>query len=142
MDKAAKIVIIDDDSDYLFTMEAFLNRNGFETLTAENGQEGLDLIEKERPDLILLDVMMQSIYSGLEICKRLRSNPELKDIPIIGISGMGNALGVRLDKWGDDEYFNVDEYYEKPVDREKLLERIKVRLAKGVSRLKPKWNYS
>ena len=142
MDKAAKIMIIDDDSDYLFTMETFLKRNGFETLTAENGQEGLALIEKERPDLILLDVMMQSIYSGLEICKRLRSNPDLKDIPIIGISGMGNELGVRLDKWGDDEYFNVDEYYEKPVDREKLLERIKVRLAKGVSRLKPKWNYS
>ena len=142
MEKAAKIVIIDDDSDYLFTMETFLKRNGFETLTAENAQEGLDLIEKERPDLILLDVMMQSIYSGLEICKQLRSNPDLKDIPIIGISGMGNELGVRLDKWGDDEYFNVDEFYEKPVDREKLLERIKVRLAKGVSRLKPKWNYS
>lgn len=142
MDKAAKIMIIDDDSDYRFTMETFLNRNGFETLTAENGQEGLALIEKERPDLILLDVMMQSIYSGLEVCKRLRSNPDLKDIPIIGISGMGNELGVRLDKWGDDEYFKVDEYYEKPVDREKLLERIKVRLAKGVSRLKPKWNYS
>ena len=139
MEKAAKIVIIDDDSDYLFTMETFLKRNGFETLSTENAQEGLDLIEKERPDLILLDVMMQSIYSGLEICKQLRSNPDLKDIPIIGISGMGNELGVRLDKWGDDEYFNVDEFYEKPVDREKLLERIKVRLAKGVSRLKPKW---
>ena len=111
MDKTAKIMIIDDDSDYCFTMETFLNRNGFETLTAENGQEGLDLIEKERPDLILLDVMMQSIYSGLELCKRLRSNPDLKDIPIIGISGMGNELGVRLDKWGDDEYFKVDEYY-------------------------------
>jgi DNA-binding response OmpR family regulator len=140
MDKAAKIMIIDDDSDYRFTMETFLNRNGFETLTAENGQEGLDLIEKERPDLILLDVMMQTTYSGLEICKRLRSNPDLKDIPIIGISGMGKELGVSLDKWGDDEYFNVDEYYEKPVDREKLLERIKVRLEKGTSRLKPKWN--
>ena len=142
MDKTARIMIIDDDSDYRFTMETFLNRNGFETLTAGNAQEGLDLIEKERPDLILLDVMMQSIYSGLEICKQLRSNPELKDIPIIGISGMGKELGVRLDKWGDDEYFNVDEFYEKPVDREKLLERIKVRLAKGVSRHKPKWNYS
>ena len=53
---------------------------------------------------------------------------------------MGKELGVSLDKWGDDEYFNVDEYYEKPVDREKLLERIKVRLEKGTSRLKPKWN--
>jgi len=142
MDKAAKIMIIDDDSDYRFTMETFLNRNGFETLTAGNAQDGLDLIEKEHPDLILLDVMMQSIYSGLEICKQLRSNPELKDIPIIGISGMGKELDVRLDKWGDDEYFNVDEFYEKPVDREKLLESIKLRLAKGVSRLKPKWDYS
>ena len=78
MDKASRIMIIDDDSDYRFTMETFLNRNGFETLTAENGQEGLGLIEKEHPDLILLDVMMQTTYSGLEICKTaaIESRPQ------------------------------------------------------------------
>lgn len=132
MSNPARIMIIDDNPDFLFTMETFLKRSGFDTLTAEDAQKGLELIEKERPDLILLDVMMESIYSGLEVCKKLRSNPDLKNIPIIGISGMGEELGVRLDRWGDDDYFSVDEYFEKPVDKEKLLERIKVRLKRGV----------
>jgi len=132
MENPARIIIIDDNPDFLFTMETFLKRNGFETLTAEGGQKGLDLIKEERPDLILLDVMMESIYSGLDVCKKVRTDPDLKDIPIIGISGMGDELGVRLDKWGDDDYFSVDEFFEKPIDREKLLDRIKVRLEKGV----------
>lgn len=132
MGNPAKIIIIDDNKDFLFTMETFLKRNGFEALTAEDGKKGLELVEKERPNLILLDIMMESVYSGLDVCKKLRMNPELKDIPIIGISGIGDELGVRLDKWGDDDYFSVDEYFEKPVDREKLLERIKVRLKRGV----------
>lgn len=132
MDNPAKIIIIDDNPDFLFTMETFLKRNGFETLTAEDGKKGLELIEKERPNLVLLDIMMESVYSGLDVCKKVRMNPDLKKIPIIGISGIGDELGVQLDRWGDDEYFSVDEYFEKPVDREKLLERIKVRLKKGV----------
>jgi DNA-binding response OmpR family regulator len=132
MDNPVRILIIDDDSDFRFTMEVFLKRNGFETLTAEDGQKGLALIEKEHPDLILLDVMMESTYSGLDVCKRVRTNPAIKDIPIIGISGMGDQLGVRLDKWGDDDYFTVDEFLEKPVDKETLLASIKVRLKKGV----------
>lgn len=136
MDKPARIIIIDDNEDFLFTMETFLRRNGFETLTAEDGKKGLELIERERPDLILLDVMMESIYSGLDVCRRIRENPDTKDIPIIGISGMGDELGVRLDKWGDDDYFPVDEYYEKPVEKEDLLNRIKVRLERGVVRKK------
>ncbi len=132
MDHPAKIIIIDDNPDFLFTMETFLTRNGFEVVTADDGKKGVELVEKERPNLVLLDIMMESVYSGLEVCKKLRMNPELKKIPIIGISGIGDELGVRLDRWGDDDYFSVDEYFEKPVDRERLLERIKVRLKKGV----------
>lgn len=132
MENIAKIIIIDDNTDLLFTMETFLKRNGFETLTAEDGRKGLDLIAEERPDLILLDIMMETTYSGLDVCKEIRADPNLKDIPIIGISGIGDELGIHLDKWGDDEYFSVDEFFEKPVDRDKLLERIKVRLERGV----------
>ncbi|MBU0732631.1 MAG: response regulator [Proteobacteria bacterium] len=132
MENPAKIIIIDDNADFCFTMETFLKRNGFEAFSAEDGKKGLDLIQKHRPDLILLDVMMETTYSGLDVCKKVRINPELKDIPIIGISGMGDKLGVHVHKWGDSEYFSVDEFYEKPVDRENLLERIKVRLKKGV----------
>ncbi len=134
MENPSKIIIIDDNSDFRFTMETFLKRNGFETLTAENGQKGMDMIEKERPDLILLDVMMERIYSGFDVCKSVQSNPDLKDIPIIGISGMGVELGVRPDKLGEEDYFKVDEFFEKPVDKEKLLVKIKELLAEGLVR--------
>ncbi len=131
MEKPAKIILVDDNRDLLFTMETFLSRNGFEVLTADDGQKGLDLIKEIHPDLILLDIMMETTYSGLDVCKGIRSDPNLKDIPIIGISGIGDEMGIQIDKWGDDDYFSVDEFFEKPVDREKLLERIKIRLEKG-----------
>jgi len=132
MENPEKIIIIDDNTDYLFTMSTFLKRNGYETLTAEDGQKGIDLIEKERPDLILLDVMMESIYTGLDVCKKVRTNPDLKDIPIIGISGMADELGVQVEKWGDEDYFKVDEFFDKPVDKEKLLPKIKELLEEGL----------
>jgi len=56
MEKIAKIVIVDDNHDLLFTMETFLSRNGFEVLTADDGRKGLDLIKEVHPDLILLDI--------------------------------------------------------------------------------------
>jgi len=132
MEKIAKIVVVDDNHDLLFTMETFLSRNGFEVLTADDGRKGLDLIRENNPDLILLDIMMETTYSGLDVCKEIRSDTHLKHIPIIGISGIGDEMGIQIDKWGDDDYFTVDEFFEKPVDREKLLERIKIRLKKGV----------
>ena len=132
MEKTAKIIIVDDNHDLLFTMETFLTRNGFEVLTADDGQKGLDLIKKTRPDLVLLDIMMESTFSGFDVCKAIRSDADLKTIPVIGISGIGDEMGIRIDKWGDDDYFSVDEFFEKPVDREKLLERIKIRMEKGV----------
>jgi len=124
MEKKGKIILIDDNKDFLFTMSTFLNRNGFETLTAEDGKAGLELVEKEHPDLVLLDVMMETLFSGFEVCKRIRTNPALKAIPIIGISGMGEELGVKFNKEKDEEYFSPDDFFEKPVDREKLLEKI------------------
>jgi len=132
MGNLSKIIMIDDNPDFRFTMETFLKRNGYETLTAEDGQKGIELIEKERPDLILLDVMMESLYTGLDVCKKVRTNPDLKDIPIIGISGMADELGVQVEKWGDEDYFNVDEFFDKPVDKEKLLSKIKELLEEGL----------
>lgn len=132
MEKMSKIIIVDDNQDLLFTMETFLKRNGFEVFTADDGKKGLQMIKEIRPDLVLLDIMMETTYSGLDVCKALRSDDDLKNIPIIGISGIGDEMGIRIDKWGDDDYFSVDEFFEKPVDRQKLLERIKVRIKKGV----------
>lgn len=120
-----KILIIDDNPDFLFTTETFLKRNGFATLTAEDGKKGLEMAQREHPDLVLLDVMMETLYSGFEVCKRLKTDPHLKTIPIIGISGMADELGVRYEKERDREYFSPDAFFEKPVDKEKLLAKIK-----------------
>jgi len=125
-----KILIIDDNPDFLFTTETFLKRNGHTTITAEDGKKGIELAEKEHPDLVLLDVMMETLFSGFEVCKQIRSDPRLKDIPIIGISGMADELGVPFEKDRDKEYFSPDAFFEKPVDKAKLLEKITELLAR------------
>jgi DNA-binding response OmpR family regulator len=140
MEKNFKIVLVDDNTDYLFTMETFLKRNGFGVKTADDGQKGLELIRKEPPDVVLLDVMMESLFSGFEVCKQLRMDDNLKDIPIIGISGMGDELGIDYKQWPDYEYFKPDDFLDKPVDKQKLLQLIPVVIEKAKKRKKrPKW---
>ena len=124
MQKSLKIVIVDDNTDFLFTMETFLQRNSFEVLTAEDGQKGFEMIRKERPDLILLDIMMETLFSGFEVCKQLRSDDNLKDIPIIGISAMRDELDVGFRQWPDYDYFSPDAFLDKPVDKQRLLQLI------------------
>ena len=121
----SKIVIVDDNTDYLFTMKTFLSRNGFEVETAPDGQTGIDLIRKERPNLILLDVMMETTFSGFEVCRQIRNDSELESIPIIGITGMEDELGLKFDKYDDEDYFSPDAFFDKPVDKDALLQKIK-----------------
>lgn len=118
------IVIIDDNTDYLFTMKTFLTRNGFEVETASDGNTGIKLIKEKRPNLIMLDVMMETTYSGFEVCRQVRNDPELKTIPIFGISGMQDELGIKFDKYEDEEYFSPDIFFDKPVDKDALLAKI------------------
>ena len=119
-----KIVVIDDNPDFLFTMETFLTRNGFNVETASDGNKGINLIRKHGPDLILLDVMMETTYSGFEVCRQVRNDPNLRKIPIIGISGMAEELGVKFDEYEDAEYFSPDVFFDKPVDKSALLDKI------------------
>jgi len=140
MEKNLKIIVIDDNTDYLFTMETFLQRNGFEVSTAADGQKGLDLIRRERPDLILLDIMMETLFSGFEVCKQVRSDDALKDIPIIGISAMGDELEINYRQWPDFEYFSPDAFMDKPVDKQRLLQLIPEVIQKVKKRKRrPKW---
>lgn len=118
------IVIIDDNSDYLFTMKTFLTRNGFEVETADDGESGIALIKEKHPDLIMLDVMMETTYSGFEVCRQVRNDPELKKTTIFGISGMQDELGIKFDKYDDADYFSPDIFFDKPVDKEALLAKI------------------
>jgi CheY-like chemotaxis protein len=140
MEKSYKLVIVDDNTDFLFTMETFLQRSGFEVLTADDGQKGLEMIRRERPDLILLDIMMETLFSGFEVFKQIRSDDNLKDIPVIGISAMGDELNINYSEWPDYEYFRPDAFLDKPVDRQRLLQMIPEVIRKTKKRKRrPKW---
>ena len=140
MGKDLKIVMIDDNKDLLFTMETFLQRNGFEVHTAEDGQTGLDLIKKECPDVILLDIIMETLFSGFEVCKQVRADKRLMYTPIIGISAMGNELDINYSQWPDYEYFRPDSFLDKPIDKQRLLQMIPEVIQKAQKRKRsPKW---
>ncbi|MBW2467785.1 MAG: response regulator [Deltaproteobacteria bacterium] len=140
MGQDLKVVMIDDNKDLLFTMETFLQRNGFEVHTAEDGQTGLDLIKKECPDVILLDIMMETLFSGFEVCKQVRADKELMDTPIIGISAMGDELDINYSQWPDYDYFRPDTFMEKPIDKQRLLQLIPEVIQKAQKRKRdPKW---
>jgi CheY-like chemotaxis protein len=140
MVKNVKIVMIDDNTDFHFNMETFLKKNGFEVQTAEDGQKGIELIRKERPDLVLLDIMMETLFSGFEVCKAVRSDDDLKYIPIIGISAMGEELDIDYSQWPDYEYFRPDAFLDKPIDKQRLLQLIPEVIQKAQKRKRsPKW---
>jgi CheY-like chemotaxis protein len=140
MEKDLKIVIVDDNTDFLFTMQTFLQKNGFVIHTADDGQKGIDLIKKERPDLILLDIMMETLFSGFEVCKAVRSDDDLMDIPIIGISAMADELHINYSQWPDYDYFRPEAFLDKPVDKQRLLHLIPEVIQKAQKRKhNPKW---
>lgn len=120
-----KIIVVDDNTDYLFTMKTFLSRNGYAVETAVDGETGIEMIKADPPALVILDVMMETTYSGFEVCRQLRQDPDLKEIPIIGVTGMEDELGLTFDKYEDEAYFNPNAFFGKPIDKDALLLKIK-----------------
>ncbi|MFC1522289.1 PleD family two-component system response regulator [Elusimicrobiota bacterium] len=82
-----KILIVDDEPGVVAVLGRLFRRNGYETIFADNGKEALEIIENDRPDMVLLDLMLPGL-SGIEICRRVRGNPLICHIPILMITGL------------------------------------------------------
>lgn len=80
-----KVLVVDDEPDVVALIERTLSGNGFTVVTAYDGVSALDLVDTEKPDLVLLDLMMP-IMSGYEVCQQLKSNPQTAEIPIVCLS--------------------------------------------------------
>jgi len=113
------ILVVDDEQDLLDLIEYNLKKKDFEVLKAENGQEGIYLTKKNKPDLVLLDIMMPKM-DGLEVCERMRMDPETKQIPIIFLTARGDE---KTEIEGLDR--GADDYITKPISTTKLISRIK-----------------
>ncbi|GAG57355.1 unnamed protein product [marine sediment metagenome] len=83
MEKIAKILIIDDDPNFVEATKAILKNKSYEVVAAYDKNEGMEKINSERPDLILLDIMMEKLDDGFNICYKLKHDPELKKIPVL-----------------------------------------------------------
>lgn len=126
-----KIVTIDDDPDVLEVLRVALEASNYEVHAALNGTEGLRIIKEIHPDLIVLDVMMDTITEGFHVSYQLRSQDpkseyqEFSKIPIIMLTGIPQKMDMKFSPEEDGEYLPVDEFVEKPIRIESLLEKVK-----------------
>ncbi|MFC1764135.1 response regulator [Planctomycetota bacterium] len=121
----AKIVVTDDDPEIRDTMQALLETRGYTVITAANREEGMEAIKRERPNLAILDVMMETWEDGFEMSREIKKNPELKDIPILMLTGIQEKTGIEVKSAaGDPDWLPVDAFLEKPVKPSKLLSQI------------------
>ncbi len=125
---AKKVLVVDDDPDVRLFSVTVLEENGYEPLEAANGEEGLKVIKKEKPELIILDVLMPR-QSGIRLYRELKTDKSYKDIPIIILSGIAQKTFLRsqkaLTEFGGKEVPEPKVYLEKPVEPEVLAEEIK-----------------
>jgi len=114
-----KILIVDDEKAIYMGLAMCIKTAGFEPLTADNGNDALRLVEKHRPVLVILDVMMNDL-SGLEVCQILRKNPQLNGLKIIILSAKG-----QLREQEEGIKAGADYYITKPFDYKELINIIK-----------------
>ncbi len=120
-----KIIIIDDDIDLVEALRLTLESEGFEVIDAQDGKKGLQKINDEKPDLVLLDVMMGTQDEGFHVAYQIRNQESSNDIPIIMLTAVGQETGFTFDKEKDEDYLPVDEFIEKPINPDTLIELVK-----------------
>lgn len=125
---AQKVLVVDDDPDVRLFNITVLEENGYIPLEATNGEEGMQIIRTDQPDLVLLDVMMPK-ESGIRLYRQMKTDSKLKKIPVIILSGITQKSFLRsqkaLTEFGGAEVPEPEAYLEKPVEPEELAAAIK-----------------
>ena len=125
----AKIVIIDDDPDILDASSLVLHTHGFEVITAVNPEDGYKIVLEEKPDLIILDVMMNEPDDGFFLAQKFRKNNI--NTPIIMYTSVSKTTGI---DYGVNEMVPVNEYVEKPISPAQLIEKVEKLLHQNIER--------
>jgi CheY-like chemotaxis protein len=123
----AKVLVVDDDPDFVKVTSKVLEKAGHEAVSAANGAEALKAMREETPDVVLLDIMMSYILDGLDVSRKMAEDPDLKDVPVIMVTSLTGVKGSQLLPGG--EYIPVDEWLSKPVDPDTLLQQVNEALA-------------
>ena len=133
-DPKAKILVIDDDSDFIKVVSIMLKSGPYTVITAKNPEEGKEKLFSEKPDLILLDIMMDSLFDGYSLCNDIKTSEEYKEFratPVIFCSAVKDITGSRFNFGSDEQALRgPDDYIDKPVQPDDLFARIEKLLKK------------
>ncbi|HHT9120989.1 MAG TPA: response regulator transcription factor [Candidatus Hypogeohydataceae bacterium YC41] len=125
-----KILIVDDDPDIVEAMRLPLEANNYQVVSASSAKEGLEKVLKERPGLVILDVMMETTTEGFHFAYKLRSESpdspykDFRTVPILMITAIHKVAPFRFSPREDESFLPVDDFIEKPIEPRALLEKV------------------
>ena len=123
--EAQKILIVDDDVDLCDSLKRLCEKAGYAAATANSRAEGMGKIETEQPDLLVLDVMMETWHDGFDMARDLKEDPAFRDTPILMLTSVEERTGVEVkSSAGDPRWLPVNRFLEKPVEPDVLLAEI------------------
>ena len=121
-----KILVVDDDVDLCDSLKVVLEQAGYDAQTAASRAEGMEKARREQPDLVILDVMMETWQDGFEMSRDLKRDPQLKGTPILMLTSIEETTGIELkSSAGDPVWLPVDRFLDKPVAPDALLAEVK-----------------
>jgi len=127
----ARILIVDDDADFAAFVRSVLQNEQYTVLTAPDRTEGMEKIQADKPDLVILDVMMSTWSDGFEMARELKRNCQYEDIPILMLTGVHERTGIGFKSTaGDPEWLPVDGFLDKPVEPPVLLAEVRKLLSR------------
>lgn len=131
MSNQPKILIIDDDPDIVEAMKVVLESKKYQVATAKSGEQGLKKVKQEKPDLVILDVMMETQGKGFEVARAIKGDEDSKNTPILMLTAVKEKTGLDFKKEaGDDVWLPVDAYLDKPLKPDDLISKVKLLLGK------------
>ncbi len=114
-----KILIVDDEPNIVIPLQFLMEQNGYRTLVAQSGEEALEMISKEKPDLVLLDIMLPGV-DGFEVCEIIRLNPEWRHTRVIFLTAKGRDVDI-----AKGMVLGADEYITKPFSNQQIIDAVK-----------------
>lgn len=124
MSKKQLILVVDDDPDLVEAVSMELESQNYRVAKAYDGNEAWERIREERPQLVILDVMMPN-KNGYQVCDEMKNNPDYKDITVILLTAVGSAVTTTSYTHWDGKRSLADDYIPKPIDLDKLMEIVK-----------------
>ena len=118
-----KVLIVDDEPNIVLSVEFLMKREGYDVVTAGDGQEALDMLQDARPDLMILDVMMPR-KNGFEVCEAVRGHPQFGSLPILMLTAKGREAEMKKGL-----SLGADAYVTKPFSTHDLIDRVDELLA-------------